>query len=396
MRFCRMIRGVAAIGRSAMARGALFVLGLTVISVTFLSRPVSAATIKTAAEFAILIDGRTGAVLMEKNADDLMAPASMSKLMTMAVVFNALKTGDIKLTDEFYISENAFKRGGSRMFAKLKSAVPLEDLIRGVIIQSGNDACIALAEGLSGTEEGFADEMNQRAKELGLKKSNFENATGWPHPDHVVTSRELAKIARHVIYDFPEYYHYYAEKSFTWNKIKQHNRNPLLYQNIGADGLKTGHTDESGYGLVGSAKKNDRRLILVINGLKTKNKRSEEARKILDWGFRSFRNYTVFEDVESVGSAKVWGGETSSVPLVSQGPVQLLMTRADRKKLKAEIVYNGPLRAPVKKGDEVAKLRFVSAGKTVNEIPLFAAADVEEGSIIGQAFDTLKFMVIGG
>ncbi len=374
----------------------LFAVMIALAGIPGTIQPVAAATIKTDAEFAILIDGKTGAILMEKNADDLMAPASMSKLMTMAVVFNALKTGDIKLADEFYISENAFKRGGSRMFAKLKSAIPLEDLIRGVIIQSGNDACIALAEGLSGTEEGFADEMNARAKELGLKKSNFVNATGWPHPDHVVTARELSKIARHIIYDFPEYYHYYAEKSFTWNKIKQHNRNPLLYQNIGADGLKTGHTDESGYGLVGSAEKDGRRLILVVNGLKSKNKRSEEARKILDWGFRSFRTYTLFEEVENVGDARVWGGESSSVALTPKGPVKLLMTRADRKKLKAEIVYDGPLKAPVKKGDEVAKLRFVSSGKMVNEIPLFAAADVEEGSIIGQAFDTLKFMVIGG
>ena len=381
---------------SVRARVGLFAVLLAAAGMFGVVQPVAAASIKTEAEFAILIDGKTGAILMEKNADDLMAPASMSKLMTMAVVFNALKTGDIKLTDGFYISENAFKRGGSRMFAKLKDTIPLEDLIRGVIIQSGNDACIALAEGLSGTEEGFAEEMNARARELGLKKSNFVNATGWPHPDHVVTARELAKIARHIIYDFPEYYHYYAEKSFTWNKIKQHNRNPLLYQNIGADGLKTGHTDESGYGLVASAEKDGRRLILVVNGLKSKNKRSEEARKILDWGFRSFRTYTLFEEVEDVGDAKVWGGETSSVALTPKGPVKLLMTRADRKKLKAEIVYNGPLKAPVKKGDEVAKLRFVSSGKTVNEIPLYAAADVEEGSIIGQAFDTLKFMVIGG
>ena len=358
--------------------------------------PLRAATIDTSAPYAILIDGESGSVLFEKEADTLMAPASMSKLMTMLVIFEALKNDEIKLTDEFYITENAFKQGGSRMFAQIGTSIPLEDLIRGVIVQSGNDACVALAEGLSGTEQAFAEEMNLRAREMGLKKSHFTNATGWPDPEHVVTARELAMIARHIIYNLSEYYHYYSEKEFTWNKIKQHNRNPLLFQDIGADGLKTGHTEGSGYGLVASAKQDDRRLILVVNGMKSNKARAEESRKLLDWGFRSFKKYVAFAKDTEVGSARVWGGEQSSVPLVPQQDVSLLLTRLDRKTLKAQIIYDGPLRAPIKQGDQVARLRVISDDQVINEVPLYAASDVTQGGIIGRAFDTLKFMVIGG
>lgn len=374
----------------------LFGIFLIAFGLVSVEPALQAAELDTPAEFAILMDGATGAVLFEKNADDLMAPASMSKLMTLVIAFEAIKAGDVKISDEFYISQNAFERGGSRMFAKLKSTVPLEDLIRGIVVQSGNDACIAIAEGLGGTEGSFADEMNARAKEIGLKKSHFVNATGWPHPDHVTTARDLAVLARHMIYKLPDFYHYFSETSFTWNKIKQHNRNPLLYQNIGADGLKTGHTEESGYGLVGSAEQNGRRLILVLNGLKTKNQRAEVARKILDWGFRSFRSYVIFSGESDIGSARVWGGEETTVPLVAKDPIELLLTRADRKRLKASIVYEGPLRAPIKKGSQVARLRLESSGKVMNEVPLYAGEDVKESGIIGQAFDTLKFMVIGG
>ena len=351
---------------------------------------------KTRAEFAILIDGESGSVLYEKNADEPMAPASMSKLMTMVIAFEALKAGETKLEDKFYISERAFKMGGSRMFAKLKDEIQLQDLIQGVIVQSGNDASVAIAEGLSGTEEAFAEEMNTRAKELGMSRSNFVNATGWPHPDHYTTARDLATVARHIIYGLADFYPFYAQKSFTWNKIKQNNRNPLIYMNIGADGLKTGHTEESGYGLVASAKRAGRRLILVINGVKTKNQRAEEARKLIDWGFRSFRQYVVFEKDSEIGKARIWGGEDNSVSLVAKEPVALLLTRSGRKKLKAQIVYTGPLRAPLKKGQEVAKLRILTSNKIVNEVPLVAAKDVPEGGIIGRAIDTLKFMVIGG
>jgi D-alanyl-D-alanine carboxypeptidase (penicillin-binding protein 5/6) len=282
------------------------------------------------------------------------------------------------------------------MFAQIGTSIPLEDLIRGVIVQSGNDACVALAEGLSGTEQAFAEEMNLRAREMGLKKSHFTNATGWPDPEHVVTARELAMIARHIIYNLSEYYHYYSEKEFTWNNIKQHNRNPLLFQDIGADGLKTGHTDDSGYGLVASAQQEDRRLILVLNGMKSSKQRAEEARKLLDWGFRSFKKYVAFEKGAEVGSARVWGGLENTVSLVPHDEVALLLTRLDRKTLKAQIVYDGPLKAPIKEGDQVARLRVISDDQTLNEVPLYAATDVGQGGIIGRAFDTLKFMVIGG
>src|SRR5690606_1741878 len=206
---------------------------------------------------------------------------------------------------------------------------------------------------------------------MGLTKSNFVNATGWPHPDHVVTARELALIARHTIYDLSDYYHYYKETEFTWNDIKQHNRNPLLFMDIGADGLKTGHTEDSGYGLVASAKQDDRRLILVINGMKSSKERSEEARKLLDWGFRSFKKYLAFAKDTEVGEARVWGGEENTVPLVPQEDVSLLLTRLDRKTLEAQIVYDGPLRAPIKRGDQVARLRVVSEDKVINEVPLY-------------------------
>lgn len=382
--------------RSAGRRRSPVVIAAAALLLSACLGPVRAASLDTAAKFAILIDGESGSVLFEKNADELMAPASMSKLMTMVVVFEALKHGDLKLTDEFLITENAFKQGGSRMFAKLGSSVPLEDLIRGVIVQSGNDACVALAEGLSGTEQAFAEEMNLRAKEMGLKKSHFVNATGWPDPEHMVTARELAMIARHIIYKLSDFYHYYSEKEFTWNNIKQHNRNPLLSQDIGADGLKTGHTEDSGYGLVGSAVQDDRRLILVVNGMKSNKERSEEARKLLDWGFRSFKKYVAFEKNAEVGTARVWGGEESTVPLVPHDQVTLLLTRLDRKTLKAEIVYNGPLKAPIKEGDQVARLRVISDDQVINEVPLYAGTDVVQGGIIGRAFDTLKFMVIGG
>ncbi|MFV2092209.1 MAG: D-alanyl-D-alanine carboxypeptidase family protein, partial [Hyphomicrobiales bacterium] len=264
------------------------------------------------APFAILMDGDSKAILYAKNIDDLMYPASMSKLMTAVMVFEAVQRGDLALDEEFFISEDAWRRGGessgsSTMFAKLNSSIPLESLLRGVIVQSGNDASIAIAEGMYGTEAAFAEAMTARARELGLTKSTFTNATGWPDPDHQMTTRELALLARHIIYDLPEFYKYYSEKEFTWNGITQRNRNPLLYNYPGADGLKTGFVKESGYGLVASAQRKGRRLIAVVNGLKKRKDRGPEMRKLLDWGFRSFKRFVLFENGEQVGTANVWG-----------------------------------------------------------------------------------------
>ena len=379
-------------------RGGLLVLAAVAVAGPALAQ--NEPQFQTEAKFAILMDADSNAVLYEKNADELMSPASMSKLMTMVIVFEALKRGDVQLDEEFFISENAWRKGGessgsSTMFAKLDSSVPLEDLIRGVIVQSGNDACIALAEGLYGTEEAFADAMTARAREIGMRKSIFANSTGWPDPNHKMTARELAMTARHIIYELPEFYHYYSEPEFTWNEIKQYNRNPLLRMNIGADGLKTGYTAESGYGLVGSAVRDGRRLLLVINGLKSRKARSTEARKLLDWGFRSFRQFTLFDPGEEVGTANVWGGEKGSVKLFTKKRASVSLRRMVRSQIKARIVYEGPLRAPVEEGDQVAYLRVEAPNHMPTDLPLYAAESVAEGGLARKAFDALGSLVTG-
>ena len=361
----------------------------------------SKTTIDTKAAHVILIDAESGAVLFEKKADELTPPASMSKIMTMVMVFEALKRGELTLDDEFHISEDAWRRGGAKsggstMYAELNSSVRLEDLIKGVVIQSGNDASIAIAEGMAGSEQAFADLMTQRARELGLDQSVFMNSTGLPHPEHLVTVRELSKLARHVIYNLNEFYHYYSQTSFTWNNIKQNNRNPLLYQNIGADGLKTGYIRASGYGLVASVVRNNKRLILVMNGLSSTKERASEARKLIDWGFRHFKTYTMFKYNEQIGRARVWGGTRDWVQLQAKREVRLMLSPIDRKKMRAELVYDGPVQAPVKQGDPIGMVRFIAHDATIAEIPLYAAEDVGESDVFDRAFDTLKFMVLGG
>jgi D-alanyl-D-alanine carboxypeptidase (penicillin-binding protein 5/6) len=249
---------------------------------------------------------------------------------------------------------------------------------------------------MSGTEAEFAEHMTERARELGLKKSTFKNSTGLPHPEHKVTARELALIARHIIYNLSEYYHYYSQKEFTWNKIKQSNRNPLLYQNIGADGLKTGFIREAGYGLVASAKRGGQRLILVVNGLRSRKERSREARKLIDWGFRAFKPYKVYNANEQVGHASVWGGAKPYVKLVTIQPISVLLTRRQRKGIKAEIVYQGPIKAPVKKGRKIARLRLTTKNGTRHELPLFAGENIARGGVAARAFSAMIFMLFGG
>lgn len=358
-------------------------------------------TIETAAKYVILIDAESGAVLFEKAADELTPPASMSKIMTMVMVFEALQRGELNLDNEFHISEDAWRRGGatsggSTMYAELNSSIRLEDLIKGVVIQSANDACIAIAEGMAGSEQAFADLMTERARELGLEQSVFKNATGLPDPEHEVTMRELAQIARHQIYALKDYYHFYAQTEFTWNNIKQRNRNPLLYQNIGADGLKTGHIQASGYALVASAVRSNKRLILAMSGLTSAKQRSTEARKLMDWGFRHFKTYTLFKYKEEISKARVWGGTQNWVPLSAKREVRLMLSPVDRKKIRAELVYKGPVSAPIKKGDPIGKIRFVSGEVTITEIPLFATKDVAQSGVIDRAIDTLTFMALGG
>jgi D-alanyl-D-alanine carboxypeptidase (penicillin-binding protein 5/6) len=357
---------------------------------------------QTSAPNAMLIEAATGTVLFEKNADQLIPPASLAKLMTAEVVFNEIKEGGLKLDDEFPISVNAWRKGGapsggSTMFAVLHSKVKIEDLIKGVIIQSANDACIALAEGIAGNETEFARLMNGRARELGLTLSNFGNATGLPDPDMRVTVRELAKLAQHIVRSYPEYYRWYSEREFTWNKIRQQNRNPLLAMNVGADGMKTGYTQEAGYGLVGSAIQNGLRLIVVVSGLKSDKERGDEGRRLLEWGFSGFEARMLFAEGQQIGEAKLYGGAKGYVPLVhiGQQPVRLMVPRNSNDRIIARVVYRGPVQAPVEKGTRIGKLKIWRGERVALEVELEAGESVPTGSVVGRAVDAAGELVGG-
>jgi D-alanyl-D-alanine carboxypeptidase (penicillin-binding protein 5/6) len=358
------------------------------------------AAFQTIAPYAVLMDSDSGAVLFEKSADELMVPASMAKLMTLEVLFHEIAEGKVKLDDEFLISESAWRRGGgpsggSAMFAQLNSKVRVANLIPGITVMSGNDAAIAVAEGVAGSEGAFASRMTARAHELGLTKSTFANATGMPDPDQKVTARELGLLANHIIKTYPDLYPNFGLKEFTWNKIRQQNRNPLLFMDVGADGLKTGNIGDSGFGLVGSAVQNGQRLIVVVNGLKTAKDRAEEARRILQWGFRSFESKEVFPAGSVIGEAKVYGGQPSSVGLVAKQPVRVLVPRGSSERLSARIVYEGPLLPPVTAGAAVGKLRVMRGETLVLEVPLYADEDAAQGELTRRAFDAATELVLG-
>jgi serine-type D-Ala-D-Ala carboxypeptidase (penicillin-binding protein 5/6) len=350
---------------------------------------------------AILMEATSGSILFEKNADELRAPSSMMKLMTAEVVFHAVKQGDIKLSDEYRISENAWRRGGapaggSTMFAALNSKVSVDDLLHGAIIQSGNDSCIALAEGMAGNERIFAtDIMTKRARELGLTQSTFANSNGLPDPGNKMTVRELANLARHIILDYPEFYKLFGEKEFTWNKIRQQNRNPLLNSLEGADGLKTGYTKEGGYGMVGSAVQNGTRLIVVVNGLEDPDDRATEAKKMLEWGYRNFETRVLFAAEQPLGYAKVFGGESRSVKLSSPEPIKVMVQKNGNEKLLARVVYSGPIRAPVETGQKIGVIRVWRGANIAMEAPVFAAETIATGSTIRKAIDGVSELVIG-
>jgi D-alanyl-D-alanine carboxypeptidase (penicillin-binding protein 5/6) len=350
---------------------------------------------------AILIEASSGSVLFEKNADELRAPSSMMKLMTAEVVFHAIKQGDIKLTDEYRISENAWRRGGapsgtSTMFAAINSKVSVDDLLRGAIIPSGNDACIALAEGLAGNERIFAsDFMTKRARELGMTQSTFGNSNGLPDPTNKMTVRELAMLARYVILTYPEFYKLFGEKEFTWNKIRQQNRNPLLNSLEGADGLKTGFTKEGGYGMVGSAVQNGTRLIVVVNGLEDPEDRASEAKKMLEWGYRNFEARTLFAADQPIGYAKVFGGDSRSIKLSSPDPIKVMVQKNGNEKLIARVVYKGPVRAPIEAGQKIGVVRVWRGANVAVESPVFAAESVGTGSTMRRAIDGVSELVIG-
>lgn len=354
----------------------------------------------TKAKFAILMDYESGSLLYHKNADEPMEPASMAKLMTVAVVFDEIAKGKLKWSDEFFISENAWRTGGassggSTMFAELNSKISVENLVRSVIIQSGNDAAIALAEGIAGSEATFARLQNQLAKKIGLTGSNFVNATGLPDPMQYVTARDLAMLARYLIMTYPSYYYIFSEPEMEWNKIKQANRNSLVEMGIGVDGLKTGHTEAAGYGTVVSSNAGERRIIAVLHGLNSMAERAEEARKLITYGLRSFEVRTVFADGQTVGYADVYGGAIPAVPLVGKGSIGLFIPRGVDNCPQASIVYQGPLRPPVEKGTQVANLEVMCGGTIVQTTPLYAGETVEQGDILRQSMDALKHLAIG-
>ncbi|MBS0233529.1 MAG: D-alanyl-D-alanine carboxypeptidase [Proteobacteria bacterium] len=354
----------------------------------------------TKAPHAILMDAASGAILFQHDADELVQPASMSKLMTLAVLFKALKEGRIHKTDEFTMSVNAWRNGGapsgtSAMMVPVNTKATVDELIQGIIVQSGNDAAMCIAEGMAGTEGAFARMMNDEARRIGLTKSTFANATGLPNPNQLMTARDLAILARYIINEYPDLYPIFAQKEFLYRKHRFINRNPLLFLNIGADGLKTGHIAAAGYGLVGSAVQDGKRLIVVVSGLQKADQRKDEAAKLLDWGFKSFSAVKLFDAGEKVGYARVWGGKIWYVPLASKDDVMFTMPKFPAgQKISAEIVYKAPLKPPIKKGDQVATLRIFSSSSASAEVPLYATEDVAKGGIVRQGVDSLVLMAL--
>lgn len=359
--------------------------------------PADPMSVQSIAPYAVIMDYETGTLMYSKAGDEQMAPASMAKLMTAAVIFQKLKHGELKLDDTFTVSERAWrlsvagKNASSKMFVSIGSQIRVEDLLRGIIIQSGNDACTVVAEHFSGSEEAFAELMNAEARRLGLKNSVFRNASGLPHPEMHVTAHDLAILASHLIRDYPEYYSLYSEREFTWNGIRQANRNMLLGTYPGADGLKTGHTAASGYGMVASAVRDGRRLIVVVNGLANETERANEAKRLLDIGFREFKPYDLFKKGAVIDKAPVWGGEQESVPLVAAEPLRLLMRRQQREGMKATLKYEAPLSAPVRKGDIVGQVLVSVPGMPDVKLPVAAGNDVPEGGL----FTRMKLGVQG-
>lgn len=352
---------------------------MAVLATALTATGAAAQSLDTKARNAIVIDFRTGAALLEKNADTPIPPASMSKLMTALMAFDALAQGRLSLEDRFSVSEAAYQKEGSKMFLNLTDRPSVEELLRGIIIQSGNDASIALAEALAGSERAFAEQMTQRAREIGMDTAVFANATGLPHPDHRMSVRDLAVLARYIIAEHPQYYGYYNEREYTWAGVTQRNRNPLLYLDIDGDGLKTGHTQEAGYGLVGSAARDGRRVIAVVAGLDTAQQRTREIERAMSWAFREFKQETIGKKGDIVGVAEIWLGEKSTTPLVLGEDLTVLTSWSSRGETTAEIVYEGPVEAPITSGQQLATLRLQTPGVGVVETPLYAAEAVGEG-----------------
>jgi D-alanyl-D-alanine carboxypeptidase (penicillin-binding protein 5/6) len=350
---------------------------------------------ETPATNAVLIDVDTRSILFDKESQARMPTSSMSKTMTIYLVFDAIKKGKMKMDDMVTISENAWRMQGSKMFVPLGGQVKVSDLIRGVIIQSGNDAAVAIAEAIAGSEGAFAEQMNKKALELGMKNSHFMNASGWPDPDHYSTCYDLALLAYHLITDFPEYYSIYSEKEFTYNNIKQGNRNPLLYRNIGADGVKTGHTEDAGYGLIGSAVQNGRRLIMVFNGLESMQARADESVKLLEWGFRNFQHIKLFEKGQTVEQANVWFGQQKTVPVVVHDTIKAIYKAGEQDKLKVIAIINEPIQAPVKAGQEIGVLKITMGDFPARQYKLYTGGDVAEMGFFDRMIEHAKITFTG-
>ena len=369
---------------------------LAVLAASALPSVTMAEPIATNAKHLYIVDFQTGSVLYDKMGEERLAPASMSKLMTVYMLFDALKRGDVKLTDTFHVSQKAWAMQGSKMFVDIDSDVKVEDLIRGILIQSGNDACIVVAEGLAGTEEAFAERMNKKAKEIGLTGSNFTNSSGWPDPNHYMTARDIAVLSEHLIRDFPEYYPYFAEREFVWNGIKQGNRNPLLYRSgSGVDGLKTGHTEEAGFGVSASAVRDGRRIIMVVHGLTGMQERADEAGQLLDWAFRETGNYTVATKGAVLADAPVEYGDAETVPLTVSQDLLLTLPKGDREKVTAKAVVKTPIVAPIAAGQEVGSLTVTAPNMPAFTYPLVAAKDVAEIGLGGRIMVNFNRMVFG-
>ena len=368
---------------------------LLIVVICGSSPPVAGEVFETGAEAAFLLDLETEQVLYAKDPDKPIPPASMSKLMTTYMVLEQLKDGRIRMDDTLPVSEKAWRKGGSKMFVEVGKRVRIDDLLRGIIVLSGNDACIVVAEGLAGSEESFARDMTAKGEEIGLLNSTFRNASGWPHPEHLMTARDLATLARRLIEDFPEHYGIFAERKFEYSGIPQTNRNLLLGRVPGADGLKTGHTEEAGYGLVASAIRDGRRLISVAVGLDTAEERALENERLLEYGFRRFQNYSLMTRGEEIERASVWLGNEPTVPLVVDRDIKLSLPEAARRSMKVKLLYETPLPAPIQAGEQVATIEIEAPGLAFEAVPVYAGADVAKADFVGRVTGALEYLIFG-
>ena len=392
------------VGLKIMTQTTALVTGVIMMAVVTAPIAKASSDVPTVAEYVFVTDFSSGRVLMEKQHDLPMKPASMAKIMTTYIVFDRIAEGSLALSDQFVVSEKAWKMGGSRSFLQAGRSYSLDELLHGVIIQSGNDAAVVIAEGISGSEENFVAEMNMTAKKLGMTKTRFTNATGWPHPDLTTTAEDLGILATAMIRNFPaetypDLYPIYGKKTYTLNKIKQGNRNPLLYgksaANNGVDGLKTGYTSESGYGLVASAERDGQRVIMVLNGMKSKKERSSESRRLMDFIFREYRNYNFFTAGEVIDQAEVWLGEARHVSLVLEDGFSKVLSRSERAKTELSVNWSGPVPAPITKGQKIGELVIKTEGKTTDTVPLLAAEDVRQLGMLDRIGEALKYLIFG-